>query len=29
MTTGDEVPADTKFENLKAMVEVVEEFGRH
>ncbi len=29
MGTGDEVPADAKYENLKAMVEVVEEFGRH
>lgn len=29
MGTGDEVPADTRFENLKAMVDVVEEFGRY
>ncbi len=29
MGTSDEVPADTKYENLKAMVEVVEEFRRH
>ncbi|MFQ5810559.1 MAG: uroporphyrinogen decarboxylase family protein, partial [Armatimonadota bacterium] len=29
MTTGDEVPADTKHENLQAMVDVVEEFGRY
>ena len=29
MVTGDEVPADTKMENLRAMVETVEEFGRY
>ncbi len=29
MGTGDEVPADTKFDNLKAMVEVAEENGRY
>ncbi len=29
LVTGDEVPADTKMENLRAMVEVVEEFGRY
>lgn len=29
MGTGDEVPADTKPENLKAMVEVAEQFGRY
>lgn len=27
--TGDEVPADTKYENLKAMVDVVNERGRY
>ncbi|MFQ6099458.1 MAG: uroporphyrinogen decarboxylase family protein, partial [Armatimonadota bacterium] len=27
--TGDEVPAGTRFDNLKAMVEVTEEFGRY
>ena len=27
MVTGDEVPADTKMDNLKAMVETVEEYG--
>lgn len=29
MVTADEVPADTKMENLKAMVETVEEHGRY
>ena len=29
MVTGDEVPADAKMDNLKAMVETVEEFGRY
>ena len=29
MVTGDEVPADTKLDNLKAMVEVVQEEGRY
>ncbi len=29
MVTGDEVPADAKIENLRAMVETVEEFGRY
>jgi len=29
MTTGDEVPPTTKFDNLKAMVEVAEEYGRY
>ena len=29
MTTGDEVPADTKHENLEAIVDVVEEFGAY
>lgn len=29
MGTGDEVPTDAKPENLRAMVEVVEEFGRY
>jgi len=29
MVTGDEVPADAKLDNLKAMVEVVEEEGRY
>jgi len=29
MVTGDEVPADAKWENLRAMVEVAEEFGRY
>ena len=29
LVTGDEVPADTKLDNLKAMVEVVEEEGRY
>ena len=27
--TGDEVPADTQFDNLKALVEVAEEHGRY
>lgn len=29
LVTGDEVPADTKMENLKAMVEIVQEHGRY
>ncbi|UCH36088.1 MAG: hypothetical protein JSV65_06960 [Armatimonadota bacterium] len=29
LITGDEVPADTKMENLRAMVEAVEEHGRY
>jgi len=29
MVTGDEVPADAKLDNLKAMVEVAEEHGRY
>lgn len=29
MVTGDEVPADTKLDNLKAMVETVEQHGRY
>lgn len=29
LVTGDEVPADAKMENLKAMVETVEEYGRY
>ncbi len=29
LVTGDEVPADAKMDNLKAMVETVEEFGRY
>lgn len=29
LVTGDEVPADAKWENLKAMVETVEEHGRY
>jgi len=29
MVTGDEVPADTKLENLKMMVKVAEEYGRY
>ncbi|NDK11232.1 MAG: hypothetical protein GW911_04150 [Armatimonadetes bacterium] len=29
LVTGDEVPADAKLDNLKAMVEVVEEHGRY
>lgn len=29
MVTGDEVPADAKLDNLKAMVETVEEYGRY
>lgn len=29
LVTGDEVPANTKMDNLKAMVEVVEEEGRY
>ena len=29
MVTADEVPADTKMDNLKAMVEVAEEYGRY
>jgi len=29
LVTGDEVPADAKLDNLKAMVEVVEEEGRY
>jgi len=29
MVTGDEVPADARWENLKAMVETVEEHGRY
>lgn len=29
LITGDEVPADTKFENLKAMVDTVAERGRY
>jgi uroporphyrinogen decarboxylase len=29
LVTGDEVPADAKLENLKAMVETVEEEGRY
>jgi uroporphyrinogen-III decarboxylase len=29
LVTADEVPANAKWENLKAMVEVVEEFGRY
>lgn len=29
MVTGDEVPADTKLDNLRAMVEVVHEEGRY
>jgi uroporphyrinogen-III decarboxylase len=27
LVTGDEVPADAKLENLKAMVETVQEHG--
>ena len=27
--TGDEVPADTKHDNLKAMVDVAHEYGRY
>ena len=29
LVTGDEVPADARLDNLKAMVETVEEFGRY
>lgn len=29
MVTADEVPADAKWENLKAMVETVQEYGRY
>jgi len=29
LITGDEVPADTKMDNLKAMVETVEKHGRY
>ena len=29
LVTADEVPADAKLENLKAMVEMVEEYGRY
>lgn len=29
MVTADEVPANAKWENLRAMVETVEEEGRH
>ena len=29
MVTGDEVPADARLENLKAMVETAEEYGRY
>jgi len=29
MVTGDEVPADAKLDNLKAMVETVQEYGRY
>jgi uroporphyrinogen-III decarboxylase len=29
MVTGDEVPADAKLDNLKAMVETVHEQGRY
>jgi uroporphyrinogen-III decarboxylase len=29
LVTGDEVPADTKMDNLRAMVDTVEEFGRY
>jgi hypothetical protein len=29
LITGDEVPADTKMDNLKAMVETAEEYGRY
>jgi len=29
MVTGDEVPADAKLDNLKAMVETVEQYGRY
>jgi len=29
MVTGDEVPADARLENLKAMVETVQEYGRY
>ena len=29
MVTGDEVPADAKLDNLKAMVETVQEHGRY
>ncbi len=29
LVTGDEVPADTRMDNLKAMVEVAEEHGRY
>ena len=29
LITGDEVPADTKMDNLKAMVETVEKYGRY
>jgi uroporphyrinogen-III decarboxylase len=29
MTTGDEVPPTTKLDNLKAMAEVAEEYGRY
>ena len=28
-TTGDEVPPTTKLDNLKAMVEMAEEYGRY
>ena len=29
LVTGDEVPADTRMDNLKAMVETVEKHGRY
>jgi len=29
MVTGDEVPADTQMDNLKAMAEIAEEYGRY
>ena len=29
MSTGDEVPPTTKPDNLKAMVEVAEKFGKY
>ena len=29
LCTGDEVPADTKYDNLRAMVEVTQQYGRY
>jgi len=29
LVTGDEVPANAKLENLKAIVETVEKYGRY